>query len=184
MSRRRRAPPTPSPDEVVDLLDALAHAGGLDVPPGLPFETGRSGAPSARELYLEESGSFYDVDDTYAAIEREVERLAARLEPLSVAAEARWGSPAVCERDLRQPLDIDAPSTFAEERWLRGFVRLRGWRRGLPERVLWLGVEHQDKELPVVLLAGVTVWPGPLRAAAPARRRKAKPKVSPRRRAR
>lgn len=179
MSPRRRAPPpTPSPDEVVDLLDALAHAGGLDVPPDLPFRSIRFDEPTGRLVHLDEVSALAPGRERVL----ELERLEACLDAIAVAAAARWGPPLVHDRDLRRPLDREAP-TFAEERRDLGFSRLRGWRRGLPERVLWVGVEQHGAGVPH-LVAGVTVWPGLLRAEAPtlARQARAKTKAPARKR--
>lgn len=109
-------------------------------------------------MYLGASGDFHDESDPYSAIDAAIASFEKQHRTHVAEIEARWGTPALTTENLTDQ-DPCAPTTFAGELLGRGCVRLAGWSRG----TLWayLGVFHADKELPVILQAGLESWSAP-----------------------
>lgn len=110
------------------------------------------------EEYLQQSDFFYESEDPYAESQAKIAEFGVELDRLQALAETVLGPPDESHHGLSGEDPSAEPGSFAESMYWRGVVRLAAWNVA-PGRVGFLAVEHQDKEVPVVLILGLQEWP-------------------------
>ncbi len=125
-------------------------------------------------VFLAKSQDFYDESipvgsDRITEAEKAIEVFRKDFDRMCAEVTTEWGGPTFRNARLdaqgfghafANGFDDCHLKPLEQQLWLRGAVALAYWDR--QHRVAYLAVEHQDKELPVIMVVGTRRKPGPM----------------------